>query len=70
MSFEKWTQLTSGTVFGITVVSFWNFWGFTLVWLDYIAWQEDIGHLTMMLFTLHGLFNVIARGNLLQETCW
>ena len=49
------------------VVSFWNLWGFGLVWLDYIAWQEDIGHLTMMLFTLHGLFYVIAWGNLLQE---
>ena len=49
------------------VFSFWNFWGFALVWLDYIAWQEDIGHLTMMSFTLHGLFYVIAWGNLLQE---
>ena len=49
------------------VFSFWNFWGFALVWLDYIAWQEDIGHFTMMLFTLHGLFYVIAWGNLLQE---
>ena len=38
-----------------------------MVWLDYIAWQEDIGHLTMMLSTLRGLFYVIAWGNLLQE---